>query len=199
MYYKGEKVEGPITPSTDFHGFGNQIRTDLVRLIPRKENSKVLDVGTGFGSNTIFLAKNLPKGSKIWTIDPSGEVLENVKKKFVQENPDSQIPIQFVQASAAKLDFQNDFFDAIISVMVLHHVEDLRVALKELLRVLSRGGRLLIVDYLPRAGKDLEFQRRHLASDFFESEDVAKIIQEVGGSNVNIDRAEMWYLVNATK
>ena len=199
MYYKGEKVEGPIQPGTDFHGYGEKIRTDLVKLIPRKQNSKVLDVGTGFGSTAIFLAKNLPEGSKIWTIDPSGDILEDVKKKFSQEGLDSQIPIQFVQASAAKLEFQNDFFDAVISVMVLHHVENLRAALKELVRVLSRGGRLLIVDYLPRAGKDLEFQRRHLASDFFEPEGVAKIIQEVGGSNVKIERAEMWYLVNATK
>ena len=49
-----------------------------------------------------------------------------MKTKLAQEGLDSRIPIEFIQAEAAKLEFENDFFDLVVSVMVLHHVEILR-------------------------------------------------------------------------
>ena len=199
MYYKGKKVERPIAPSTDFHSYGNKIRAELATRIPKNRKIKVLDVGTGFGSGASFLAKHLSKGSKVWTIDPSKEILDNVKAKLAQDGLDSRIPVEFVQADAAKLDFESDFFDAIVSIMVLHHIEDLEAVLRELLRVLKRGGRLLLVDYAPKAGKELEFLKRHHESDFFESKEVMKLIQQAGVSKVKLKSIKLWYLVDATK
>ena len=72
------------TPNSDFHGYGGKIRKELAVHIPKNRNVKVLDVGTGFGSTTGFLAKHLSKGSKVWTIDPSKEILDNVKTKLLR-------------------------------------------------------------------------------------------------------------------
>ena len=74
----------------------------------------------------------------------------------------------------------------VVSVMVLHHVEDLEAVLKELLRVLKKGGRLLLVDYAPKAGKELEFQKRHHESDFFEPKEVVNVIQQTGVSKAKL-------------
>ena len=158
-----------------------------------------MDVGTGFGSAASFLAKHLTKGSKVWTIDPSKEILDNVKTKLAQEGLDSRITIEFVQADAAKLDFENGFFDVILSIMVLHHIKDLDKVLNELLRVLKKGGRLLLVDYAPKAGTELEFLKRHHESDFFEPKEVMRLIQQVGVSKAKLKNVKLWYLVDATK
>lgn len=203
LYYKGKKVDGPISPSTDFHGYGDKIRREIAWRIPKKSRGKdlrVLDVGTGFGSTVTFLAAKLPKaGSKLWSIDPSGEVIENAKVEFAKNKNAQRISVEFVQADAAKLGFEDDFFDAAISVMVLHHIEDLARVFSELSRVLRPGGKLIIADYQPSAGKELEFQRRHEVSDFFRPEDVGRILKENGFAKVSVKPLKLWYLVEATK
>ena len=203
MYYKGKKSRGhtdePVSTNTDFHGYGNEIRAVLVARIPKNRKLKVLDVGTGFGLTTGFLAKILAKGSEIWTVDPSKEILDNVRTKLAEAESDTRIPIEYVQAEAAKLDFEDDFFDTIVSVMVLHHLEDLTTVLDELLRVVKKGGRLLLVDYMPRAAMELEFQKRHKESDFFKPEEVVRIMETGGASKIKLKRVKLWYLADATK
>lgn len=197
MYYKGRKIERPTTFSLDFHGYGEGIRSEIGASLSRKKRQKVLDVGTGFGSTASFLTTRLPKGSKIWTVDPSKEMLKEVRKKLAEDGT-GPIPIEFMQADASKLDFEDDFFDVIVSVMVLHHLENLGKVLKELSRVLKRGGRLLLADYVPDAGRYLVFEKRHAVSDFYPPEKVAKIIRKLG-LRVKIRRARLWYLIDAKK
>jgi ubiquinone/menaquinone biosynthesis C-methylase UbiE len=203
LYYKGKKsrrhTDEHVSTNSDFHGYGNKIRAELVARIPKNRKLKVLDVGTGFGLTTGFLAKILTKGSEIWTVDPSKEILDNVRTKLAEEGLDSRIPIEYVRAEAAKLDFEDDFFDTIISVMVLHHLEDLTEVMNELLRVMKKGGRLLLVDYMPRAGMELEFQKRHKESDFFKPEEVVRIMEKGGASKIKLKRVKLWYLADATK
>jgi ubiquinone/menaquinone biosynthesis C-methylase UbiE len=199
LYYKGKKVEPHTGPSSDFHGYGPKIRAELKKRIPKKKELKVLDVGTGFGTIVSFLAKNLPKSARVWTVDPSDEILANVRKKLSEEGLDSRIPIDFVQADASKLGFEDNYFDVIVSAMVLHHLEDLKAVIKELVRVSNKGGKILLADYAPRAGRDLEFQKRHMESDFFEPDHVAKTIKNLGVSKVALKKVKLWYLVDITK
>ena len=197
MYYKGTKIARPMTLNSDFHGYGERIRTEIATRLPKKGARKVLDVGTGIGTTLGFLTNHLPQGSKIWTVDPSEEVLEDVRKKLAEEGAGS-IPVEFVHADASSLDFEDGFFDEIISVMVLHHVEDLGDLLVELARVLKNGGRLLITDYLPEAPKYLDFRTRHVASDFYQPERVSKAVRQAG-LKVRTKRFKLWYLVDAKK
>jgi ubiquinone/menaquinone biosynthesis C-methylase UbiE len=199
LYYKGKKVEPHTGPSSDFHGYGPKIRAEFKKRIPKKKDMKVLDVGTGFGSVLTFLVKNLPKTSKVWTVDPSEEILGNVKKKLTEEGLDSRIPIEFVQADASKLNFDDNYFDVVVSAMVLHHLSDLEAVLKELVRVVKKGGKIMLADYVPKAGSSLEFQKRHHESDFFEPKDVKKLIKDMGVSRATVKNVKLWYLADATK
>jgi ubiquinone/menaquinone biosynthesis C-methylase UbiE len=199
LYYKGKKVKGPIIPSTDFHGYGNKIRSEIWARIPKNRKLRVLDVGTGFGSTVTFLTKRLAKGSEIWTVDPSKEILDNVRKKLAEEDLLQRTLIEFVQADAAKLDFENDYFDVVVSVMVLHHLEGLEAVLNQLTRVTKKGGRILLVDYVPAAGKELEFRKRHHESDFFEPKKVLELMKKTGVSKVALKQVKLWYLLDAKK
>ncbi len=197
MYYKGTKIAQTMTLNSDFHGYGERIRTEIAIRLPKKGAQKVLDVGTGFGTTLGFLTNHLPKGSKIWTVDPSEEALKEVRKKLTEEGA-GPVPIEFVHADASDLDFDDGFFDEVVSVMVLHHVEDLGDLLRELIRVLKTGGRLLITDYLPEAPKYLDFRTRHVASDFYQPERVSKVARQLG-LKVKTKRFKLWYLVDAKK
>jgi len=183
------------SPNSDLHGFGEEIRGELKRRIPSDKKLKVLDVGTGFGINVAFLAKWLSKGSAVWTIDPSKEVLADVKAALDEE---SARLVRFAVASADDLDFGDGFFDVVVSVMVLHHVERLQPALREMARVLKPGGTLVIVDYKPEASHRLEFRTRHDERDFFEAAAVVKGIGRLGMEGRPSDFG-VWYLVEAKR
>ncbi len=194
FHFKGEKM-AVASSNTDLHGYGEAIRSELGRLIPRNRKLKVLDVGTGFGINVAFLARWLSKGSAIWTVDPSKEVLADVEAALDRE---SARLVRFAVASAESLDFSDDFFDVVVSVMVLHHIERLQPALKEMARVLRPGGRLVIVDYKPDASHELEFMTRHEEADFFRPEAVVGGIRKLGIAGWSSDFG-LWYMVEAKK
>ena len=63
-------------------------------------------------------------------------------------------------------------------------------------RVLKPGGKLLVVDYLPMASHELEFQTRHEEADFFKPADVLKEVRKLGMGGRTSDFG-MWYLVEA--
>ncbi len=178
----------------DFHGYGKEIRKELRKRIPSRRKVKVLDVGTGVGQNATFLARHLSSNSEIWSIDPSGEVLASARTALGKKAS----RIRFVQASADKLDFADSSFDVVVSVMVMHHIEDPQAVLKELTRVLKSGGRLLVVDYKPEAAHELEFQSRHQEQDFFEPTMIGATVEKLGLANKAEDFG-LWYLVDARK
>jgi SAM-dependent methyltransferase len=194
FYYKGGKMV-VASRNTDLHGYGGAIRGELGRRIPRGKKLKVLDVGTGFGINVAFLAGWLSKGSAVWTVDPSKEVLTDVKAALDKE---SSRLVRFAVATADDLDFGDGFFDFVVSVMVLHHVKKLQPALKEMARVLKPGGTLVIVDYKPEASHQLEFRTRHEEADFFGPPAVVRGISRLGMVGKPSDFG-VWYVVEARK
>jgi ubiquinone/menaquinone biosynthesis C-methylase UbiE len=194
LFYKGGKLLSS-SPNTDLHGYGEEIRQELGRRIPRDKKLKVLDVGTGFGINVAFLARWVSKGSAIWTVDPSKEVLTDVEAMLGSEGAGR---VRFSEASAEDLDFRDGFFDFVVSVMVLHHIERLQPALEEMVRVLKPGGKLIIVDYKPEASHELEFRTRHEESDFFKPAAVARGIRRSGVAGRTSDFG-IWYLVEAER
>ncbi len=194
FHYKGERAAAR-SPNTDLHGHGEAIRRELGRLIPRDRKLDVLDVGTGFGMNVAFLARWLSKGSAIWTVDPSKEVLADVEASLGEE---SSRLVRFAVASAEDLGFEDGSFDVVVSVMVLHHIERLRPALREMVRVLRPGGRLAIVDYKPEASHELDFRSRHEEADFFEARAVVEGLGGLGLAGRGRDFG-LWYLVEAKK
>ena len=157
---------------------------------------KVLDVGTGFAGNAEFLARSLSKGSKVWTLDPSREVLAKARKTLTAKGLSSRI--EFVRGSASETGLESGFFEYVVSVMALHHIEDLGPAMREMMRVLKARGKILLVDYGPEAADEFHFATRHAKSDFFASSQVADILRGEGAEVMTLDY-DFWYLVEATK
>jgi ubiquinone/menaquinone biosynthesis C-methylase UbiE len=208
MYYKGTKREGEIHDN-DFLGYGDKIREALKERIlffeegalsrSTENEIRVLDIGTGYGK-TIELLTSIPfsKPTKISTIDPSNEILERAKKILREKHLDENV--EFVQTGVEKLDyFQSDYFDLIVSVMVLHHIVSLRPALEEINRVAKKGSKVILLDW-KREAHVLPFTTGgHKYEDLFG---LNEITEQITGLDLRLDfsqELDYWYIGEFSK
>jgi len=99
-------------------------------LLPRHS---VLEVGCGTGLLTEELAKT---AARIQAIDISPDLLARARERVKESN------VTFVRANAYDLECEDNTFDFIIGMSVLHHL-DVDKALREFHRVLKKGGRIV--------------------------------------------------------
>ncbi len=97
-----------------------------------------LDAGCGTGRWSIYLSK---KVKDVYAIDPS-------KAIFSAAELTKNIPnIHLVNCSIDDMPFENESFDFVFSLGVLHHIPDTQQALKDLVTKLKPGGYCLIYLY----------------------------------------------------
>lgn len=95
-----------------------------------KKNEKVLDVGCGNGRFSKYL-----EGTDYTGVDFSKNLISEAKKRF----PDKK----FIVGDVLSLPFQDNYFDKVYSIAVIHQIpkEEYREkALKEIKRVLKKNG-----------------------------------------------------------
>jgi ubiquinone/menaquinone biosynthesis C-methylase UbiE len=102
-------------------------------------NSTILDAGCGNGKNMMKTSHNFIG------LDTCQELLNIIKTKIkIKTKPNI---IDLVCASVTDLPFNNQQFDAVMSIAVIHHIKNFadRVrAFEELIRVCKSGGKVLI-------------------------------------------------------
>jgi ubiquinone/menaquinone biosynthesis C-methylase UbiE len=115
----------------------------LARTLADGNPKRILDLGTGTGSLAIALAQAEP-AIEVTGLDPDPAALHRARAKTP-----AQSTIDWVQGSSAELPFADHSFQAVTCSLVLHHLqtEDKRIALAEILRVLTPGGWLQIADW----------------------------------------------------
>ena len=104
------------------------------------EGKKVLDVGSG---NGYVLSKYAKEGASVYGVDITPTGIQLCRSRFgylgIQGN--------FQVADAQHLPFENNTFDCVTSMGVLHHVPVTERAVSEIFRVLKPGGRLIVMFY----------------------------------------------------
>jgi ubiquinone/menaquinone biosynthesis C-methylase UbiE len=110
---------------------------------------RVLDVGTGPGYLALAASLLVGPGGAAVGIDASPEMIDRARMLAARAGARAEYQV----ASAQSLPFEDGSFDVAVSRLVLHHLPgDLKLqALREVLRVLRPGGRLLVADMASRA------------------------------------------------
>ncbi|MBT4646117.1 MAG: class I SAM-dependent methyltransferase [Pelagibacteraceae bacterium] len=102
------------------------------------KNKIILDAGTGAGRHAVLISKLGVK--KIIAVDHKISINQNLKLKYPKN-------IYFREADVQNLQFKTSEFDFINCYGVLHHTNNIEKGLKELLRVLKKGGYLYLYIY----------------------------------------------------
>ncbi len=114
----------------------------------------VLDVGTGTARIPTLIVQKRPSWH-IWAIDLSENMINLGKKNVKQAGLDQKI--KFKKLDAKQLQFQDNYFDMVISNSLVHHLPDPLIFLREVNRVAKPNGGILIRDLIrPKDKKTLE-------------------------------------------
>jgi demethylmenaquinone methyltransferase/2-methoxy-6-polyprenyl-1,4-benzoquinol methylase len=133
-----------------------------LKICPPREGMKVLEVGCGTGTN-LSLYENA--GCDVFGIDLSPAMLEVARRKL-GERADLRL------ADAAELPYADDSFDLVTAFLTLHEMPTATrtAAMAEMVRVVNREGRLLLIDY--RSGP-IRFPKGWFFKAFIVSMEVA--------------------------
>jgi ubiquinone/menaquinone biosynthesis C-methylase UbiE len=100
---------------------------------------RILDAGCGNGRYLRFVLRRATRGAIIVGCDLSYGMLERARRRLAGRVP----PLQ--AADVRQLPYRSASFDAIVCGWMLEHLQDMRVGLRELARVLCPGGKLLLL------------------------------------------------------
>jgi ubiquinone/menaquinone biosynthesis C-methylase UbiE len=114
----------------------------LARALPLP--GRVLEIGTGKGG---FLAKLAKHADHITTLDIDADQQRLAKQHVRQAGP--CCPIRYVIHDAGQLPWADASFESVVSVNTFHHLDRPMRVLKEMLRVLKPGGKLVLCDLSP--------------------------------------------------
>lgn len=125
---------------------------ELTERICSRPARCVLDVGTGTGLVLRLLRERLGAGAQLVGVDPSVPMLEHIPE---------DAGVLRVRAIAPGLPFRSGSMDAVSANLVLSHVSDPRVAIRDMARVTRPGGRIVFTAWAPEG--DEEDEHRALA------------------------------------
>jgi SAM-dependent methyltransferase len=111
------------------------------RLLELRPGCSVLDVGSGAGQFLIEAASNVD-GIRAVGIDFSDTMVKTATSRAHAAG----VVVTFAVGNAQHLDFPDRSFDRVNCSRVLLHLEDPRAAIHEMARVLSVGGRVVILE-----------------------------------------------------
>jgi len=98
-------------------------------------NSTVLEIGCGTGNYAVAIA-NLTE-AQVYGMDQSEGMLEKASAK--------QSKVSFTKGDAVTLEkFEDNYFDVIYMVDVIHHIKDINTMFKNIYRVLRKEGTVFI-------------------------------------------------------
>jgi demethylmenaquinone methyltransferase / 2-methoxy-6-polyprenyl-1,4-benzoquinol methylase len=125
-------------------GIDMKWRKKTISLLKKLQPKTVLDMATGTADMAV-LACRLLSPDKITGLDLSAEMLELGRKKVEKEGLANKI--ELVKGDGEAISFPDNSFDAVMVAFGVRNFENLENGLREMLRVLRPGGKLVILEF----------------------------------------------------
>jgi SAM-dependent methyltransferase len=112
----------------------------LGELLWENDASRILDFGCGTGRHVIYFAK---KGFDVYGFDASETAIERAREVLKSENLFADLRVWDM---TKPLPYETGFFDAVLVLKVMHHtyMDNIKRIVKEINRVLKKGGFLFL-------------------------------------------------------
>ncbi|NOZ58900.1 MAG: bifunctional demethylmenaquinone methyltransferase/2-methoxy-6-polyprenyl-1,4-benzoquinol methylase UbiE [Euryarchaeota archaeon] len=147
---KARRVRGMFSSIAERYDLANTLlslgrdatwRRFAARVAEIGEGSRVLDVATGTGELAFEAAK---RASLVVGADFSAEMLALAREKAERRGTER---VKFVLCDALHLCFADERFDAALVAFGLRNFADPERALRELVRVVRQGGRVVVLEF----------------------------------------------------
>lgn len=118
------------------------VRLSMINLLNLNKHSKVLEISAGTGKDSELIVKNLDGTGELWLLDISPDMLVQAKEKITKHPAMTEAAI----GDACHLPYTDNYFDALYCFAGIGHFIDQRAALKEMVRVVHTGGRVVFCE-----------------------------------------------------
>lgn len=115
----------------------------IIEMASLGSDDRFLDIGCGPGAALEHAAAT---GADVAALDPSPSMVDRASRRV----PSADVRV----GSAEEIPFAGDQFTVVINVSSFHHWVDRDAGLREILRVLAPGGRLMIMEGVIKEGKE---------------------------------------------
>jgi len=136
--------------SFGIHRLWKQYAVDIANV---KKGDAILDLASGTGDLIKLYHKKIGNSGRIVSSDINEAMLDEGKRNLINSGV---LGIEFVQANAEKLPFEDNSFDLVSIAFGLRNVTDKDKALSEMCRVLKPGGILIVLEFSKTTNPVLE-------------------------------------------
>ena len=140
-YLYGMGFAGPLNDD-----LGRSVCNYVKRKLPGFKPRRILDMGCTVGHSTLPY-KSLFQDAEVWGIDVGGPVIRYAHARAAALG----VEVNFAQMNAEKTDFEDGYFDLIVSHIMLHETSGKAMPriVRECHRLLSPGGYAIHADLPP--------------------------------------------------
>ncbi|MEO4055137.1 class I SAM-dependent methyltransferase [Solibacillus sp. CAU 1738] len=167
------------------HPGGINLTKEIFKAENIRKSSQILDVGCGTGQTAAYLASEY--GAKVTGIDTNSIMVKKAIKRMKKDS----LPVRIIQCSIEQTPLLDNTFDFIISESVLSFVNKPK-ALKEIFRLLKKGGRFIAIEFTVNQRLDTkteeEIKQFYGFNSFSMKKDWVALLQQAGFQNIRIQK-----------
>jgi ubiquinone/menaquinone biosynthesis C-methylase UbiE len=149
----------------------------FTRVWPLESGGQILEIGCGRGAGAELILKNYrPQTLHLMDLDPY--MVERARYRLI---PHPHTSVTFSIGDATCLPYKDDRLDAVFGFGFLHHVPQWQQSLKEVSRVLKKGGVYFMVEFYPGLYQNIITKRLlvHPEVNRFQSWDLLEMFDRV--------------------
>jgi ubiquinone/menaquinone biosynthesis C-methylase UbiE len=155
------------------HVAESEVEASIGRALSDAPIGRLIDVGTGTGRMIELFGRG---ATQSLGIDRSPEMLRLARVKLAEAGLDA---VELRQGDMYSLPLPSGSGETVILHQVLHYAQNPAAAVSEAARLLTPGGRLLIVDFAPHEREELRSRDAHVRLGFAD-EAILKYFEEAG-------------------
>lgn len=166
--------------------FDETVAESILKASDVKPGNTAVDVGCGTGFLTRQAVMQMQGKGRLVGVDLSPSMLEKAEDNLSKLA--SHGSVEFRVGDAENIPVQDDFADAVVGNMILHHCAKPKQAVMEMTRILKEGGRVAVADLEKHNERWL---REEMADRWlgFDLEKVKKWFQDAGLESVKVELA----------
>lgn len=149
--------------------YSEPIRTN--KLLEKFNGGRFIDLGCGVSTNCEVVKSN---GEEIWAMDISDKLIKSLRHRFPE--------INYFAGSVLDIPIKDNYFDYAVAGELLEHIENPKMALKEIMRILKPGGILAVS--VPNNDMGGYAKEWHLWS--FTEEELRELLKEFGAVSIEL-------------